>query len=239
MGADVVALENQSLEGSLLQLAEGTGGIAFTRTTNIGGLLENMIHDFDSFYSLGYSPSHPADDEFHEIEVKVKQKGAKVRHLEGYREKDPLSNLQDLTLSALHYGFEDNPLEARIVPTEQEHVKGDNYHVTLMVQIPFKNLLLLPQAEFHVSQVSMLVIVRDDKGGVSPFRRIDLPVQIPNAKILEALTQAAAYPLRLEMQKGHKRISVGIRDHLSDVDATINLELDIGGDIMAADTPGR
>ncbi|MEE8525859.1 MAG: VWA domain-containing protein, partial [Thermoanaerobaculia bacterium] len=51
LGPDVVALENQSLEGSLLQLAAGTGGIAFTRTANIGGLLENMIHDFDSFYS--------------------------------------------------------------------------------------------------------------------------------------------------------------------------------------------
>ncbi|MEE8523454.1 MAG: hypothetical protein V3T72_05945, partial [Thermoanaerobaculia bacterium] len=167
------------------------------------------------------------------------RKGVKVRHLEGYREKDPLSNLQDLTLSALHYGLEDNPLEVRLVPTEQTHVKGDSYHVTLMVQIPFKNLLLLPQAEFHTSQVSMFVIVRDEKGGVSPFRRVDLPVRIPNAKILEALTQTAAYPLRLEMEKGHKRISVGIRDHLSDIDATINLELDIGADILAADASDR
>jgi len=239
MGPDVVALENQSLEGSLLQLAEGTGGIAFTRTANIGGLLDNMVHDFDSFYSLGYTPSHPADDEFHEIEVRVQRKGVEVRHLEGYREKDPLTNLQDLTLSALHYGIEDNPLEARLVPTEQTHVKGDNYHVTLMVQIPFKNLLLLPQEEFHTSQVSLFVIVRDDKGGVSPFRRVDLPVRIPNAKILEALSQTAAYPLRLEMEKGPKRISVGIRDHLSDVDSTVNLELDIGADAIATQNPGR
>jgi VWFA-related protein len=239
MGPDVVALENQSLEGSLLQLAEGTGGIAFTRTANIGGLLENMIHDFDSFYSLGYSPPHPADDKFHEIEVKVKDKKLEVRHLEGYREKDPLTNLQDLTLSALHYGIEDNPLGVRLVPTEQTQVKGDNYHVTLMVQIPFKNLLLLPQEEFHKVQLSMFVIVRDEKGGVSPFQRIDLPFEIPNAKILEVLNQAAAYPLPLEIEKGPKRISVGVRDHLSDTDATVNLELDIGTDIIATDPSGR
>jgi VWFA-related protein len=239
LGPDVVALENQSLEGSLLQLAEGTGGLAFTRTANIGGLLEHMVHDFDSFYSLGYSPPHPVDDEFHEVQVKVKRKDLEVRHLEGYREKDPLTNLQDLTLSALHYGLEDNPLGVRIVPTEQTHLKGDHYNVTLMVQIPFKNLLLLPQEEFHTSQLSLFVIVGDDKGGVSPFRRIDLPVQIPNGKILEALTQAAAYPLRLEMEKGPKRISVGVRDHLSDVDATINLELDIGADTVATGPSGR
>ncbi len=238
LGPDVMALENQSREGSLLQLADGTGGIAFTRTANIGGLLESMIHDFDTFYSLGYSPPHAADDEFHEIEVRVRREGVKVRHLDGYREKDPLTNLQDLTLSALHYGLEDNPLEARLVPTEQKKVRGDNYHVSLMVQIPFKNLLLLPQEEFHVSQVTVYVIVRDEKGGVSPFRRVDLPVQIPNAKILEALTQVAAYPLQLEMEKGLKRISIGIRDHLSDVDATINLELEIGGDATKAGTSG-
>lgn len=229
LSPDVIALETQSLEGSLLQLAEGTGGIAFTRTTNITGLLDRMVHDFDTFYSLGYSPQHPADEDFHEVEVKVRRKDLKVRHLEGYREKDPLANLQDLTLSALHYGLEDNPLEVRLVPGEQEAVKDGNYHVTIMVQIPFKNLLLLPQEGFHASQVSLYVIVRDERGQVSPFRRIDLPIEVPNAKILDVLSQTAGYPLQLEMKKGRQWLAVGVRDHLSDVDATLNLELDVGG----------
>ena len=48
------------------------------------------------------------------------------------------------------------------------------------------------------------------------------------------MTQTAAYPLRLEMQEGPKRISIGIRDHLADVDATINLDVDIGSDTVAS-----
>ncbi len=232
---DVIALESQSLESSLLRLAEKTGGIAFTRSTNITGLLERMVHDFDSFYSLGYSPPHATDDEFHEIEVKVKRPDLTVRHFGGYREKDPVANLQDLTLSALHYDLEDNQLEVRLEAGEQVPGKGERYVVSVQVKIPFQKLLLIPQEEFHSAQVSLFVIVREEKSGnVSPFRRIDLPVKIPNAQILQALTQAATYPLQLEMKRGRQRISIGVRDHLADVDSTVNLDLNVGGEVRAA-----
>ena len=232
---DVAALASLSLEGSLLQLAEKTGGLAFTRSANIGGLLERLSRDFDSFYSLGYSPPHRADEEFHQVEVKVDRPDLLVRHFDGYREKDPLSRLQDLTLSALHYDLEDNPLEVRLDPGEQTPSQGDRYDVSVMVEIPFDKLLLVPQAEFHTAQVSLFVIARDQSsGGVSPFRRIDMPIKIPNARILEALTQSAAYPLRLSMKSGRQRISIGVRDHLANIDSTVNLELNVGSESAAA-----
>lgn len=236
--ADVSALESMSLEGSLLQMAENTGGVAFTRSTNIGGLLERVVHDFDSFYSLGYSPPHAADEEFHEIEVKVKRPGLEVRHFEGYREKEPMANLQDLTLSALQYDLEDNRLEVRLDPGEQVQAKRNRFVVSVMVKIPFQKLLLVPQEEFHTAQVSLFVVARDEKsGGVSPFRRIDIPIKIPNAQILEALSQTAAYPLELEMDRGPKRITVGVRDHLADVDSTVNLQIEVGEAAAATSGP--
>lgn len=229
MSQDIMALENQSLDSSLLMMAEGTGGVAFTRTTNIDGLLERMVHDFDSFYSLGYSPPHGADDEFHKVEVKVKRPDLVVRHLKGYREKDPMANLKDLTLSALQYDLEDNRLEIRLDPGEQVPAKGGRFRVPVMVKIPFKNLLLLPQEEVHSAKVSLFVVVRDDKkGGVSSPQRVDLPIEIPNGKVLEALSQVATYPLELDMKQGPKRISIGVRDHLANVDSTVNLELEVG-----------
>ncbi len=229
MSQDVVTLENLSLDSSLLLLAEGTGGVAFTSTTNIDGLLERMVDDFDSFYSLGYSPPHATDGEFHRVEVKVRRPGLEVRHLKGYREKDPMANLKDITLSALHYDLEDNRLEVRLDPGDQVPAEGNRYRVPVMVKIPFKNLLLLPQELIHSAKVSLYVVVRDDKkGGVSSPQRVDLPIEIPNGKILEALTRVATYPLELDMKPGHKRISVGVRDHLANVDSTVNLDLEVG-----------
>ena len=236
MSQDVVALESQNLDSSLLLLADGTGGVAFTSTTNIDGLLERMVHDFDSFYSLGYTPPHGADAEFHQVEVKVRRPDLEVRHLKGYKEKDPMANLQDLTLSALHYDLEDNRLEVRLDPGDQVPSKGGRFLVPVMVKIPFKNLLLLPREQVHSASVSMYVIVRDDKqGGVSSPQRVDLPIEIPNARVLEALSQVATYPLELDMKRGPKRISIGVRDHLANVDATVNLDL-LVGDPGAGDT---
>ncbi len=80
------------------------------------------------------------------------------------------------------------------------------------------------------------MVVRDDKkGGVSSPQRVDLPIEIPNGKILEALSQVATYPLELDMKRGHKRISIGVRDHLANVDSTVNLDLEVGN--LAAGDP--
>ncbi len=228
MSQDVVALENLSLDSSLLLLADGTGGVAFTNTTNIDGLIERMASDFDSFYSIGYNPPHAIDDAFHRVDVKVRPPGLVARHLKGYREKDPMANLKDLTLSALHYDLVDNHLEVRLDPGQQALAEGDRYHVPVMIKIPFKNLLLLPQEQFHTAKVSLYVVVQDRKGGVSSPKRIDLPIEIPNGRVLEALSQVATYPLELNMKRGRKRISIGVRDHLANVDSTINIDLEVG-----------
>ena len=53
--------------------------------------------------------------------------------------------------------------------------------------------------------------------------------------MLEALSQVATYPLELDMKRGPKRISIGVRDHLANVDSTVNLELEVGA--PQADAP--
>ncbi|MEM7052679.1 MAG: VWA domain-containing protein [Acidobacteriota bacterium] len=226
-------LEQMSLESSLLRLAEETGGVAFTRTSNLAGLMARIENDVTTFYSLGYSPSQQADEEYHEIEIRLRSpeaKGLVVRHLQGYREKNELEVLQDQTLSALHYGVTDNALDVRLEPGAAEATGKDRFEVPVMVKIPFEKLLLLPSGERHRGQVTLFVAVRDDQGRISPFQQIDLPIEIPNERLFEALTGAAAYPMRLAMRGGAQRIAVGARDRVARIDATVNLEIDVGAE---------
>jgi len=231
---DVANLDQTLRQSTLLQLAADTGGLAFTNTTNIGKLLEAVKHDFRTFYSLGYTPQKLADGEqetFRKLKVKVRGQRLSVRHMKGYKQKDPLEHLAQLTLAACHYGTVDNPLEIELDPGQhQPGEKKGQFLVPVLVKIPFSRLLLLPEEEHHSGRVSMYVVVRDPNGGLSPMRRIELPIQIPNEKILVALSQSAAYPLQLELGAGPKRISIGLRDHLARTDATINLEIDVGSD---------
>lgn len=227
----VMTLEQSTREASLLTLAEGTGGVALTRSVNIDELLRRMESDFSTFYSLGYNPPHGGDGEEHRVEVRLAAGtpgDLEVRHLKSYREKYPLDRLRDLTLSALHYGVADNPLEIRLVPGEAVATGDDRYQVPATLRIPFAKLLLLPQQETHTARLSAFLVVGDDRGRVSPMQRIELPIEIPNDRILEALDSTAAYPVELEMRGGRQTIAVGVRDQLARIDATVAVELEVG-----------
>ncbi len=230
----VTNVENFSREDSLLRLADGTGGRAFTRSTNISGLLAQMKSDFSTFYSLGYQRGPAELDEEkqhseHRIRVEVRDGDLEVRYLKSYREKTPIDLLEDRTLTAMHYSIVDNPLGVRLVPGKPVATGRNRYEVPVMVQVPFQRLLLLPQNESHTAQVTILVAARDERGGVSPFQRIEVPIRIPNEQFAEAMRGAAGYAMNLAMKGGKQRISVGVRDHLAQVDSTLNLELLVGG----------
>jgi VWFA-related protein len=227
---EVTDIETTTREMALLQLAEGTGGVAFTRTANIGGLLDRIEKDFTTFYSLGFSPAEDPGDRLRRIEVRLpNRRGLQVRHLKGVQQRDPLSNLQDLTLSALHYSLQDNPLEVRLQPGEPVQTGRNAYRVPVMVQVPFQKLLLIPDQEVHAGQLTLFVVARDQRGDVSAMQRVELPIRIPNEQLLEALRHVATYPMELEMRPGAQTIAVGVRDHLGRVDSTVYLDLVVGG----------
>jgi VWFA-related protein len=221
-------IESVALADSLRQLAAGTGGVALTGGSELGGLLDRMRSDFSSFYSLGYVRPKDADDGYHKLEVKLTDPSLRVRHLQGFRLRDPIAHLQDLTLSALHHDLEDNPLEVRLEPGEQSPTGENRYLVSVTVSIPFRKLLLIPERDSHVARVSLVIVARDSGGGVSRPQRIELPIRIPNDRILETADSRAIYPLQLEMRPGQQKISVGVRDQLARVDSTLSLSLEVG-----------
>lgn len=238
---EVLTTESMTRETSLLRLAEGTGGVALTRSANAAELLGRMAEDFSTFYSLGYNPPHGGDREYHRIEVRIRdarKRGLTVRHLGGYREKDPLDRLQDLTLSALHYDVESNPLGVEVEPGTPEPAGGDRYRLRAMVKVPFDKILLLPEADAHTARLTLFVVVADEDGGVSPFQRVELPIRVPNERILEAMAGAAAYPLELEMRGGRQRVALGVRDQLARIDATLHFEVEVGPARTAAAEAG-
>lgn len=58
-------------------LVEATGGDVFTPTSDVGPAIDRILRDAANYYVLGYWPSGTPRD-VHRVEVKVRQKGAKV-----------------------------------------------------------------------------------------------------------------------------------------------------------------
>jgi VWFA-related protein len=71
--------------GSMLELAERTGGRAFYNRNDIRRALRRAVDDARVTYVLGYYPSHGKwDGEFRALQVRVKRPGLQVRHRRGY-----------------------------------------------------------------------------------------------------------------------------------------------------------
>jgi len=237
-GADVaggasttgVRMEQMTLRSSLFDMAEGTGGLAFTDTPNLSALLDRVVDDFTSFYSLGYPSPRTDTGEFHKIEVKVRGKEVTVRHLRGYREKTATSRLGELAVgAAVQEGIGENPLGVSIETGEPVASKRRKFRVPVTIKIPFRKLVLVPQEGFHSGRLTLsITVVEEGTINASSPDPIELPIRVPDDKIREAMGQVVTYAVELEMKQGNKRISVGVHDHFGQADSTVSTEFSVG-----------
>lgn len=228
MHATATAVENLTLDATLLRMAEDTGGIALLGSTNLDGFVERVRRDFTHYYSLGFEPlGDSADQSLRKLTVEVGDGQFIVRHSKGYVVKNWRRNLQERTAAAAVYGLESNPLGVRLDPGE-ERPDGKRFVVPIMVKIPVERIRLVHEDGHFKAQVTVVALVSDSDGAPSETHRFDLPIEIPDSRVLEVLEQLAAYPINLRMTKGRKRIAVGVHDHLSGTESAVNLEIEVG-----------
>lgn len=213
---------------SLRSLAAETGGTALIDSSNVAALLDDLEQDFTHYYSLGYPSPNPGDGEYHRVRVRVNRPGVKLRYLEGYQSKTPDERMTDRTLASLLFDTGDNPLDVKVELGELQAEKKNRFTVPVMVKIPLSKLVLVPQENAHLGQVSVFIAVRDDEGRMSDPQKIDVPVSIPNEQLLSAMTQTAGYLAQLRMRPGPQKIAIGVRDELAAVNSTLNLNVDVG-----------
>src|ERR1700730_14924335 len=107
-----------------------------------------MQEDFESYYSLGYTPAHHGDGRQHKVDVKVKRPGLRVRYRSTYRDKPALEKAVDRTLTALLHGIEDNPLEVAVELGAQTLDKATGtWAVPIRLSVPLYKLAIINQEE--------------------------------------------------------------------------------------------
>ena len=211
---------------ALTYLAYVTGGTAVTNA-NTSLLMDRVAADYRDYYSLGYSSPKSGDDAYHRIEVKVPGRDLRLRHTTGYQAKTAQQRMADRTLSALIFDVADNPLEIR-VELQPETRDKQRIILPLLVRVPIANLVLVPHEDKHVGRISIVVAVRDAEGRVSEPQRIDVPMEIRNDQLLEAMSKDAGRAINLQVRKGEAKLAVGVRDEVAGVESTLNLNISVG-----------
>ena len=225
---EIDTFHRSNLQEPLEMMALDTGGLSLVGTSNFDDGLDRIADDFDSYYSLGYTPSRVAEGRYHSIEVRVRRRGVKVRHRTGYRDKTPGALLGEGMQAALLYGAERNPLriELELAPAGLE---DGRYLVPLTVRIPLANLALIPQDGFRLGRLRVASAAIDEDGQTSTPIQNEVPIQIPEADLPQALSQHFVYEVSLQMRSGSQRIVVGVRDELAGETSFVGRTAVIGG----------
>jgi hypothetical protein len=204
--------------------------------------LERVASDFDTYYSLGYTPTHAGDGRYYKLDVKVKgKKGLTVRHRDGYRDKTTESRMADATMASLFFGFEKNPLAVGLEFGDVSRRDDGNFAVPLRIRIPIGKLSLIPgqwttlingtlvTLSGQQARARAFIAVMDAKGGTSPVQEASIPIEIPEDQVKTATQQYYSYTVTLIMRPGEQRVAVAIRDEFGASSSFVRRTVTVGG----------
>ena len=219
--AGLASIDNANRGGSMRLLADITGGFAITNAGTFNVALDRLRNDFDTYYSLGYTPQRPRDDKQHKIEVRLPgREDLEVRHRTRYRDRSRSEQMRQRTLAVLAYGTGANPLQVSVELAQTLPAEDPGHRrVPVLVKVPMANLSLLPQEEELVGLVSFHIGARDEAGRTSPIRSVSVPIRISKGELQQAAGRMAAHHFLLEMYPRDHEVTVGVRDEVADVES--------------------
>lgn len=193
-----------------VMLADGTGGL-YTVYNRLLEAVERVDADSSSFYSLGYTPGHLGDGEFHKIRVEAKNPKWTVRARAGYVDLTEEQRLERMLTSSLAYAKDKGTLPVRL------ELKGDpSGKIRATAVLPLEQLEFVEQGGQDVGRVRVYLAIFTEDGQPIDLIRREQDLSFPSPRRAEALAEDLRYELRFELpSRGHYVVTMTLRDEIS------------------------
>ena len=149
-------VDPESTHEFLAILSKDTGGLLATRENDLLVPIREAYQDGREFYLLGYVPNTKKKvGEFHEITVRVKREGLRLRHRKGYVDRDPQVSAESALSNAFKFPdlFKEFPFDLDVVR------KGGK--LAVRARIPTKALHFTPEGENNRCVLEIFGVVFD------------------------------------------------------------------------------
>ena len=207
-------IRRSNLENSLSFMASDTGGRAIFNTNQFRDEILKVQEEAYAYYSLAYEPPNPGDGQTHMIDVKVRKKGARVRHRMSYRDKASDERMADRLQAALTLGVETNPMGISI--SRGPAKLGDRKslrRLPMWITVPLESLVFVPEGDGHVGRLRMQIAARDPDGKMSAFHQKHFEVELDPGLAGKAEGEHT-FVVDLDMRSGPHIVAVGLRDEV-------------------------
>jgi len=216
----------QNLQNGLRFLADETGARPMLNAAKPAESLKLMTDDLGSFYSLGYQPARTGDDREHKIEVKVKARGANVRHRQWYKDKPVSEQVAERTLAVMRFGPEDNPLGATLEIGEQK-AEGEGVLVPVRVKIPVGKLYLAAKEGARTASLRLFVVASGG-GSTTPVRETrTVSLTIPQTELAAGKVRDYVQDVGMTLKPGTYSVGVGVRDEGGSITSYLRKDFEV------------
>lgn len=223
------AMTRSNYQDSLVYMADQTGGLAIVNTNDVGPGLKRIYDDFSTYYSLGYRLVPTGTDRLHRIEVKLKgYPEYRLNYTRTFIEKTLPTRIADRVMTGLTFAVEENPLGIQVIAGEAAPASGSRYTLPVEVRIPLANVALIPDGDGLSGYVMVYYAARDDDGKQSDLQRLSHTIRVKQAEYEKARGQYYTVSASLLLEPGRYRISVGLRDELTNQASFASLRREVG-----------
>jgi VWFA-related protein len=203
-------------QDSLIYMADHTGGLAILNANDPTPGLNKIAADFETYYSLGYRLIPTGEDRAHRIQVKVNgHPEYRLNYRTMFIEKALPTRIGERVMSGLSYELEDNPLGVELKTGIPAPADNGRWTLPVEVSFPLEKVALIPDGDDLVGYVMVYYAARDDEGKQSDLQRTEHQVKIPAPRYEKARHQLFTVSTSLLLEPGRYRISVGVRDELT------------------------
>ena len=212
------SIATSNFQDSLVYMADRTGGIAVLNANDPTPGLEKIANDIETYYSLGYRLIPSGEDRMHRIAVKLKLKGHpeyKLVYKRTFIEKSLPTRIGDRVMSGLAFDLHDNALGIELKAGTPAPADNGRWTLPVEVNVPFDKVALIPDGEDLVGYVMVYYAARDDDGKQSDLEHTEHAVRILAADYEKSHRQQMTITTSLLVNPGRYRISVGVRDELT------------------------
>lgn len=195
-------------------IAELTGGVALTQSSNFDAALQTVAHDLEAYYSLGYRPTDDRREGDRAIVVKVKNPAYRVRSRRTYVSKSGEEQTSERVVANIFAASSKNEIDLRIdagIPVKSGYHK---WRVPVRVTIP-SVMTLLPDGDQLAGGFTVFVAVGDEDGAMSDVSKRQQTLKIPAASEAAFRKRPMTFDMQVEIDKGEHVLSVGVVDQLT------------------------
>jgi len=151
--------DTHPIQGPVRQIASATGGRVIRRSSDLAAELSGIVDDGHAIYMLSFSPSGPADGQYHNITVKVTgRRGVTLRYRTGYIFQKEPATLKERFQQAVWRPLDMN----EIAVTADVASAGSGANVKM--NIAATDLGMQQQADRWMDKLDIFFIQRDDDG---------------------------------------------------------------------------